>query len=262
MFGVQDGRRANPDMTEPDTEARVAQSQWLDSLDDSEALRVMLASQAGAARAVEAALLPIAAAVEAMTARLVMNDSARIIYAGAGTSIRVAVQDGVELRPTFDWPSGRVAYLVAGGHGALMSAVENAEDDVEAARDGVRELELGPSDILIALSASGGTPFTCAAVDLAAKTGALTVGIANNDGSPLLAKAEIAIPILTGAEAVAGSTRLKAATAQKICLNMISTLVMTRLGYVRDGQMIAMKPSNAKLRARYDRIHGDGEDAN
>ena len=246
-------------MTKPDTEARVAQSQWLDSLDDDAALRVMLASQAGAAAAVESALLPIAAAVEAMTARLAANDSARIIYAGAGTSIRVAVQDGVELRPTFDWPAGRVAYLVAGGDGALMKAVENAEDDVEAATLGVEKLDVTSCDTLIALSASGGTPYTCAVVDAAARTGALTVGIANNDGSPLLAKAEIAIPILTGAEAVAGSTRLKAATAQKICLNMISTLVMTRLGYVRDGQMIAMKPSNAKLRARYDRIHGGGD---
>ena len=170
-------------MTEPDTEARVAQSQWLDSLDDDVALRVMLASQAGAAAAVESALLPIAAAVEAMTARLAANDSARIIYAGAGTSIRVAVQDGVELRPTFDWPAGRFAYLVAGGDGALMKAVENAEDDVEAATLGVEKLDVTSGDTLIALSASGGTPYTCAAVDAAARTGALTVGIANNDGS-------------------------------------------------------------------------------
>ena len=246
-------------MTKPDTEARVAQGQWLDALDDSAALRVMLAGQSGAASAVEAALAPIAQAVEAMTARLCADDTARIIYAGAGTSIRVAVQDGVELRPTFDWPSERVAYLVAGGEGALMSAVENAEDDVEAARRGVEALNLSASDILIALSASGGTPFTCAAVDRAVSTGALTIGIANNDPSPLLSVAQIAVPIITGAEAVAGSTRLKAATAQKICLNMISTLVMTRLGYVKDGQMVAMKPSNAKLRARYDRIHGSGE---
>ena len=246
-------------MTEPDTEARVAQSQWLDRLNDSAALRVMLASQAGAADAVEAALAPIATAVEAMTARLASDAGARIIYAGAGTSIRVAVQDGVELRPTFDWPADRVAYLVAGGDDALMRAVENAEDDVEAARRGVEVLKPTASDILIALSASGGTPFTCAAVDAAMSSGALTVGIANNHGSALLAKAEIAIPVLTGAEAVAGSTRMKAATAQKICLNMISTLVMTRLGYVRDGQMVAMKPGNAKLRARYDRIHVGGD---
>ena len=245
-------------MTEPDTEARVAQSEWLDSLDNNAALRVMLTSQAGAADAVEAALAAIATAVEEMTARLAKDDRARIIYVGAGTSIRVAVQDGVELRPTFDWPAKRVAYLVAGGDGALLSAVENAEDDVDAARQGIENLAVTASDIVIGLSASGGTPFTCAAVDAAARTGALTIGIANNKGTPLLAVADIAIPIVTGPEAVAGSTRLKAATAQKICLNMISTLVMTRLGYVRDGQMVAMKPSNAKLRARYERIHGGG----
>lgn len=245
-------------MTEPDTEARVSQSQWLDSLDNNAALRVMLTSQAGAADAVEAALATICRAVEEMTARLAEDEKARIIYAGAGTSIRVAVQDGVELRPTFDWPTGRVAYLVAGGDGALMSAVENAEDDVGAARQGIENLSVTASDIVIGLSASGATPFTCAAVDAAARIGALTIGIANNSNTPLLAAADIAIPIVTGAEAVAGSTRLKAATAQKICLNMISTLVMTRLGYVQDGQMVAMKPSNAKLRARYERIHGGG----
>ena len=109
---------------------------------------------------------------------------------------------------------------------------------------------------MIGISASGRTPFTCAAAKLAADGGALTVGIANNEAAPLFGYVDIAIPLVTGAEAVAGSTRLKAATAQKICLNMISTLVMTRLGFVRDGQMIAMKPGNAKLRERYAAIHG------
>ena len=247
-------------MTQEGTEARVARNRWIDSLDNGSALQMMLESHAAAADAVAAALVQIESVVDAMVTRLAADSGARIIYAGAGTSIRVAVQDGVELRPTFDWPAARLAYLVAGGDGALMNAVENAEDDVEAARREVEKLRLTACDIVIALSASGGTPFTCAVVEAALPSGALTVGIANNDATPLLERAMMAIPIVTGPEAVAGSTRLKAATAQKICLNMISTLVMTRLGYVKDGQMVAMKPSNAKLRARFERIHG-GETA-
>ena len=246
-------------MTASDTEARLASGEWLDRLGDRDALTVMLDSHAAAAEAVAASLTQIEAAAGAMVARLAADDQARIIYAGAGTSIRIAVQDGVELGPTFDWPSARLGYLVAGGHGALMSAAENAEDDEGAARSGVAGLDLGVPDILIGLSASGRTAFTCAAVEAARRAGALTIGIANNEGTALLDRADIAIPLLTGAEAVAGSTRLKAGTAQKICLNMISTLVMTRLGYVRDGQMVAMKPGNAKLRERYDRIHGAGD---
>lgn len=246
-------------MTASNTEARLDSGQWLDRLDNSVALEVMLASHGAAADAVAASMVPIGTAVDEMVSRLAGDDQGRIIYAGAGTSIRIAVQDGVELGPTFDWPAERVAYLVAGGHGALMNAVENAEDDFEAAQAGVTGLAMGAADILVAISASGRTPFTCAAVTAARRTGALTIGVANNDGTPLLDSAEIAIPLVTGPEAVAGSTRLKAGTSQKICLNMISTLVMTRLGYVRDGQMVAMKPGNAKLRERYDRIHGGAD---
>ena len=246
-------------MTASDTEGQLDSGEWLDRLDHAAALEVMLAGHAGASDAVAAALGPIEAAVRAMVLRLEGDAKARIIYAGAGTSIRIAVQDGVELGPTFDWPAGRVAYLVAGGQDALMKAVENAEDDVQAAKTGVAELAIARSDILIGLSASGRTPFTCAAVAAARRVGALTIGVANNDGMPLLDHAEIAIPLVTGPEAVSGSTRLKAGTAQKICLNMISTLVMTRLGYVRDGLMVAMKPGNAKLRERYERIHGDAD---
>ena len=111
--------------------------------------------------------------------------------------------------------------------------------------------------VVLALAASGRTSFTCTVLAEAKKAGALTIGIANNPDVPLLTNADIAIPLLTGGEALAGSTRLKAATAQKICLNMISTLVMTRLGRVRDGKMIAMRPTNAKLRDRFARIHGE-----
>ena len=146
---------------------------------------------------------------------------------------------------------------MAGGLSALTDAVENAEDDSDAAREMALAAGLTGDDVVIAISASGATPFTCAAARAASASGVLSIGIANNNAAPLFDIADIAIPLVTGAEAVAGSTRLKAATAQKICLNMISTLVMTRLGFVRDGQMIAMRPGNAKLRARHAAIHGE-----
>lgn len=244
-------------MTAKDTETRLDRSSWLDQLDDVSALRVMLHSHAEAMTAIDAALPQIEAAVAAMVARL-GSGTGRIIYAGAGTAIRIGVQDGVELRPTFDWPRARVEYLVAGGRGALMDAVENAEDDADAAVRAVGDMDVGPVDTVLAISASGKTPFTCAAAATARDAGALTIGLFNNAGAPLADAVGIGIPLLTGAEAVAGSTRLKAGTAQKACLNMISTLVMTRLGFVRDGQMTAMRPSNAKLRARFEAIHRPG----
>lgn len=245
-------------MQDPNTEARLSAEEWLDRLDNRRALAVMLDGHQGAAEAVRNSLSAIDFAVDAVTARLEASPDGRIIYAGAGSSIRIGVQDGVELLPTFDWPRRRVDYWVAGGMTALTDAVENAEDDVGAACRMASAAALTRHDVLLALSASGATPFTCAAAQTALDAGALSIGIANNEAAPLFKQADIAIPLVTGAEAVAGSTRLKAATAQKICLNMISTLVMTRLGFVRDGQMIAMRPGNAKLRARHAAIHGTG----
>ena len=239
------------------TEGRLSAGEWLDRLDNRAALSVMLDGHEQASMAVRHSLVAIDQAVEAVTARMRAASDARIIYAGAGSSIRIGVQDGVELLPTFDWPRARVDYWVAGGLSALTDAVENAEDDEAAARDMAAAAKLTGNDVVLALSASGATPFTCAAAEAASAAGALSIGIANNEAAALFEKTDIAIALLTGAEAVAGSTRLKAATAQKICLNMISTLVMTRLGFVRDGQMIAMRPGNAKLRARHAAIHAE-----
>ena len=241
----------------PDTETLPDATDWLDRLDDPNALEVMLTDHGHAIDAVRSGMAQLETAVTAIVDRLRANDQARIIYAGAGASIRIAVQDGVELLPTFDWLRERVAYLVAGGDRALIESVEDAEDDDHAARMMVRDHGIGRQDVMLALAASGRTNFTCAALIEAKKAGALAIGIANNPDVPLLTNADIAIPLLTGGEALAGSTRLKAATAQKICLNMISTLVMTRLGRVRDGKMIAMRPTNAKLRDRFARIHGE-----
>ena len=240
-----------------DTETVPDAESWLDKLDDATALEVMLQDHGRAIDAVRGGIAELGMAVTAIVDRLQADDTARIIYAGAGASIRIAVQDGVELLPTFDWPRERVAYLVAGGDRALIESVEDAEDDETAARTMVRDHAIGRQDVVLALAASGRTTFTCTVLAEAKKLGALAIGIANNPDVPLLTNADIAIPLLTGGEALAGSTRLKAATAQKICLNMISTLVMTRLGRVRDGKMIAMRPTNAKLRDRFSRIHGE-----
>ena len=242
-------------MSDSTTEGRLSAGQWLDRLDNIAALDVMLDGHGAAAAAVRQSLAQIDRAVTAITQRLKASQDGRLIYAGAGSSVRIGVQDGVELPPTFDWPRRRIDYWIAGGPVALTDAFENAEDDENAASQAAFAANLSSHDVVIGISASGRTPFTCAAAKAAADAGALTVGIANNEAAPLFGYVDIAIPLVTGAEAVAGSTRLKAATAQKICLNMISTLVMTRLGFVRDGQMIAMKPGNAKLRERYATIH-------
>ena len=236
------------------TESIPAAARWLDHLADSESLAVMVEDQGQAAASVRAALPEIEAASRAMFDRLRASATGRIIYAGAGTSIRIGVQDGVELTPTFDWPEDRSAYIIAGGPAALLRSVENAEDNSEDARNQIAEEKICADDVLIGIAASGSTPFTCAAVDAARQAGALTIGIANNPCSRLAATADHGITLLTGAESVAGSTRLKAGTAQKICLNLMSTLVMVRMGRVRNGMMSAMRASNAKLRARQLRI--------
>ncbi|WP_419728902.1 N-acetylmuramic acid 6-phosphate etherase [Lichenicola sp.] len=204
--------------------------------------------QLAAVAAIGPALGALAASVEAALPRL--RQGGRLVYAGAGSSGRLGAQDGAELEPTFDWPRDRLVLLIAGGVGALTQAVENAEDDAPAA---IRQLEaetVGPADVLIGIAASGGTPFTVAAVREARRRGALTIGLANSAGSALLAEAEHPILVATGSEAIAGSTRMKAGTAQKVVLNLISTALMTGLGRVHAGRMVDMRVRNAKLRAR------------
>ena len=244
----------NKTLPNPSTEDVPSAEIWLDALDDAGALRAMLASQGAAVAAVETALEAIGASVAAVTARLGGSAEGRLIYAGAGTSARIAVQDGVELLPTFGWDVARLGYLIAGGNAALMQAVEGAEDSTAAAENDVATLGIKKNDVVIGIAASGRTPYTVGAITAARKAGALTIGMANNRATPLLVAAEIAILLETGGEVLAGSTRLKAATAQKIAVNMLSTLVMTRLGRVRNGLMLAMRPSNAKLKIRKSRI--------
>jgi N-acetylmuramic acid 6-phosphate etherase len=209
----------------------------------------LLEGQLAAAAAVAARAGEIAAAAEAAALRLA-DPAGRLIYAGAGTSGRIGVQDGVELEPTYSWPSERLVYALAGGMGALVASAEGAEDDAEEGAAVIRRASVGPADVVIGVAASGGTPYTVAAVREAAAAGALTIGIASNGGTPLLQAADHAIHLDTGPEVLAGSTRMKAGTAQKIALNTFSTTVMIRLGRVHKGLMVDMRMSNRKLRAR------------
>jgi N-acetylmuramic acid 6-phosphate etherase len=191
----------------------------------------------------------IAGAADAAAARL-RDPTGRLVYVGAGTSGRLAVLDGVELGPTFDWPDARTLYLLAGGSAALTSGIEGAEDAIGAAEREVADARLGPADVLVGVAASGHTPYTLAAIRAAARAGALTIAIASNRGTPLLEAAAHPILLDTGPEVVAGSTRMKAGTAQKIALNTLSTAIMIRLGRVHAGLMVDMRLSNDKLRGR------------
>jgi len=178
----------------------------------------------------------------------------RLIYAGAGTSGRLAVQDGAELMPTFSWPPERLVLLIAGGNNAMVRAVEGAEDEVEQATEMVNRHGVGSDDVLIAVAASGTTPFTLAGLREAKRLGALTIGIANNRATPVLEEAEHPILLETGPEPIAGSTRMNAGTAQRISLNVLSSLLMIRLGRVYKGLMVDVHASNAKLALRRESI--------
>jgi N-acetylmuramic acid 6-phosphate etherase len=224
----------------------------LDAWPMASALEAMWEGQMAAIAAVRQALPALTAATEAAAAAL--GSTGRLVYAGAGTSGRVAVQDGAELSPTFDWPHARLVFAMAGGLGALIASVEGAEDDVA---DGIAQMDaakVGPTDVVIGVAASGTTPFTVAAVRRATERGCVSIGIASNAGSPLLSAARCPVLIETGSELIAGSTRMKAGTAQKVALNLISTGIMIRLGRVHGGMMVNMHVANAKLRLRAERM--------
>lgn len=221
----------------------------LDLLPTADAVEAMLEGQIAAAAAVQSQVSALASAADAAADRLANSDG-RLVYVGAGTSGRLAVLDGTELEPTFGWSPDRLLYGIAGGTAALSASVEGAEDEEEAARVFIASASLTRDDVVIAVSASGTTPYTMAAIREASAAGALTVGIASNVNAPLLLETNHPIFLDTGAELVSGSTRMKAGTAQKIALNLLSTAIMIRLGRVYDGLMVDMRVSNRKLRAR------------
>ena len=220
----------------------------LDAWALASAMEAMWEGQLAAVAAIGRALPAITAATTA--AEQALGDRGRLIYVGAGTSARVAVQDGAELTPTFAWPQERLRFIIAGGESAFAASVEGAEDDAADAVKQIDEAGLSTRDVVIAVSASGTTPFTVAALQQAGAHHAVTIGVANNAGTPLLAAAKYPVLVETGRELIAGSTRMKAGTAQKAVLNLISTGIMLRLGRVYRGMMVNMPPTNAKLKRR------------
>ncbi|MGZ3312119.1 MAG: N-acetylmuramic acid 6-phosphate etherase, partial [Xanthobacteraceae bacterium] len=186
----------------------------IDVWDPSDILDAIIEGQFAAVAAVRAMRPAIEGAARAIEARL--RNSGRLIYAGAGTSGRLAVQDGAELIPTFDWPPERLLLLMAGGKEALLKSIEGAEDEAEHAVQLVRKHNIHANDVVIAVAASGKTPFTLACLRASKARGALTVGIANNRGTPILEEADHPIWLDTGSEPIAGSTRMNAGTAQRI----------------------------------------------
>jgi len=220
----------------------------LDSWSSAEMIEAMYEGQLAAAGAVRGALKAIAAAVDDAVPAL--QRGGRLVYAGAGTSGRIGVQDGTELPPTFDWPVDRLVFAMAGGLGALVQSVEGAEDDEDEGGRAVADAGIGADDVVIGIAASGTTPFTIGVLRAASAAGAVTIALANNPDAPLFLVARHGIMVETGPEVIAGSTRMKAGTAQKIVLNLLSTSLMVKLGRVHRGLMVHMRPSNAKLRRR------------
>lgn len=242
-----------PPFKEPmDTERPSPRYAHIDLWEPIDALDAMIEGQFSAVAAVRAARPALVSAVLAMENRL--RAGGRLIYAGAGTSGRLAVQDGAELMPTFSWPRERLLLLLAGGEEAMTRAIEGAEDQIAQAAALIRGHAPGPDDVLIAVAASGTTPFTLSCLREAKRLGALTIGIANNAGAPLLAEADCPICLETGPEPIAGSTRMNAGTAQRIALSLLSSLVMIRLGRVYAGLMVEVQASNAKLSRRQQRM--------
>ena len=222
----------------------------IDKLEIADGINLMIEDQYIAIKVIEKQKRKIEEIINVMYKHLKKIKSSRIIYCGAGTSGRIAVQDGVELFPTFGWPKNRFKFILAGGDKALISSIENSEDDKKMAIHFFKKLKICKKDIVIGLAASGNTPFTCQIMDEAVNQKALTIALSNNPYGKILKKCDYSIILDTKEEVITGSTRLKAGTSQKICLNLISTILMTRLGFVKNGLMINLIPSNSKLRKR------------
>jgi N-acetylmuramic acid 6-phosphate etherase len=239
-------------MNLPITEQANPLSATLDALRTLDLVRLMNRLDAAVPLAVAEALPQIAQTVD--QAAMTLTRGGRLFYQGAGTSGRLAVLDAVELLPTFSLEPGRVIPLIAGGPGALTQAVEGAEDDAAQGEFDLAQYAFAAEDMLIGLAASGRTPYVLGGLRYAASLGASTVALVCTSASPMAAVARIAIEVVPGPEVLTGSTRLRAGTAQKLVLNLISTGMMVKLGKVYGNQMIDVRPTNQKLRARALRI--------
>lgn len=237
------------------SETRHPDSMALDTLSTLEMVTLFNQQDRLVPEAIATELPAVAAAIDC--AAQALGAGGRLIYLGAGTSGRLGVLDASEIPPTFGVPPERVIGLIAGGPGALLKAVEGAEDDMELGVRDLQHLRLTPTDMVVGLAASGRTPYVLGALRYARALGCATVAISCNPDSPIAQAAEIAISPVVGPEVLTGSTRMKSGTAQKLVLNMISTGAMVKLGKVYQNLMVDVRATNAKLRDRACRIVGE-----
>ncbi|MFD2207141.1 N-acetylmuramic acid 6-phosphate etherase [Kiloniella antarctica] len=230
------------------TERHSPRYRGLETWPDEDILESLWASQLKAVSCVQLAIPSIEKGANEVAERL--SNGGRLFYIGAGSSGHLAIQDGLELNPTYGWPLDRLIPLIAGGEKALLSPMGGAEDDTHSSVETLKYYDISDQDVLIAVAASGSTPYTLAAVKHANKIGALVVTIANNEKASMFEYSNHRILLNSGSEVIAGSTRMAAGTAQKTALNMLSTLVMTKLGHVHDGLMVSMIINNEKLANR------------
>ncbi|MGW3723845.1 N-acetylmuramic acid 6-phosphate etherase [Streptomyces sp. NPDC000851] len=252
MTSMSDPRDLQAQLETLTTEAFRPDLAEIDRLPTLEIATLMNGEDAGVPAAVAERVPQIAAAIDDIAAR--MSRGGRLVYAGAGTAGRLGVLDASECPPTFNTAPEQVVGLIAGGPAAMVTSVEGAEDSAELARQDLDALHLTPDDTVVGISASGRTPYAIGAVEHARVRGALTVGLACNAHSALAAAADHGIEVVVGPELLTGSTRLKAGTAQKLVLNMLSTITMIRLGKTYGNLMVDVRASNEKLRARSRRI--------
>ena len=236
----------------PSTEAPNPRTSDIDTLSSLEIVTLINDEDARVAGAVRAQLPEIAHAVDAIVGRL--QRGGRLFYFGAGTSGRLGVLDASEMPPTFSVPRDLVQGWIAGGDSALRRSAEAAEDDAAAGAQAVRKANVTEADVVVGIAASGTTPWVLGAVTEARERGAATIGLTCNPDAPLAHAAEMAIVPVVGPEVIAGSSRMKAGTAQKMVLNMLSTATMIRLGKVYGNLMVDVRPTNDKLRRRAARI--------
>lgn len=242
-------------LTALETEGRNQRTRGLDLLPTQELLAVLHAENYGVAAAVEQTLPQLARVVDDLTQRMLRGG--RLFYVGAGTSGRLGVLDASECPPTFGVAQDLVQGVLAGGVPALTRSIEGAEDDYEAGVRDLRARGVGPDDMVVGVAASGRTPYVAGALDAARAAGAATIALVNVSQAALARHAEITLAAITGPEALTGSTRLKAGTAQKLILNLLTTGVMVRLGKVYDNLMVDVQATNTKLRDRAVRIVTD-----
>ena len=220
-------------------------SRGIDAKTIAEVLEIINGEDSRVAGAVASQLAEVERAVELTVSTL--RGSGRVFLVGAGTSGRLCVLEAAEIPPTYGLPSENFQAVIAGGHEAVFRSVEAAEDEAEDAEEDLSHLGLGKADLVVGVSASGFTPYVLGAVEYARSLGAHTVGVTNNEDTPLSGLVDVAIEAVVGPEVVAGSTRMKAGTAQKMVLNMMTTASMVKLGLVHDGYMVGVQASNRKL---------------